>query len=264
MTIFVVVTFAITFFSWWWLAALVPTSGLQFDDVSTMTLYLLGGFGPTIGAYVAVLSTPAEGSRAEFHQRLLRWRVNPSWYVVAFALPPALAALSALVWASLEPGVELHPIQPLYAAATLFPIMIIGGGLEELGWRGVAQPALEHRVSRLSATLVVGVLWVAWHVPLFFIPGVGQFDANFTVFAVDTLAIAFLLAWLYGATGSILLCVLFHAAINTTGAMGLGIPDGHITAELWAAGIKLALAVAIVAATAPRAGQPSAPISARI
>jgi hypothetical protein len=33
------------------------------------------------------------------------------------------------------------------------------------------------------------------------------------------MATAFLLGWLYDATQSILLCVLFHAAANTTEAM---------------------------------------------
>jgi len=103
------------------------------------------------------------------------------------------------------------------------------------------------------ATVLVGTLWVAWHVPLFFIPGVVQFHMNFVVFATETFAMAFLLAWLYGGTRSILLCVLFHAASNTSGAMGLGIPEGHTIAALLAAVVKLLGAVALLIVARRRA-----------
>ena len=81
------------------------------------------------------------------------------------------------------------------------------------------------------------------------IPCVVQFHMNFVAFAAETFATAFLLAWLYGCTGSILLCVLFHAASNTSGALGLGIQEGHTTAALLAAIVKLFVAVALLIAT---------------
>ena len=104
--------------------------------------------------------------------------------------------------------------------------MILGGGLEELGWRGVAQPMLERRLSRLASAAIVGVAWALWHLPLFFIHGVSQYGANFELFAADVMGNAFLLAWIYGGTGSILVCVLFHAASNTSATLGLNAWDG--------------------------------------
>lgn len=65
--------------------------------------------------------------------------------------------------------------------------MIVGGGLEEPGWRGVAQPELERRWSRWRAATVVGVIWALWHLPLFHIPGVGQYGDSFPLFAASTL-----------------------------------------------------------------------------
>ncbi len=35
-----------------------------------------------------------------------------------------------------------------------FPIMIIGGGLEEIGWRGILQPALQKRFSEFFSTII--------------------------------------------------------------------------------------------------------------
>ena len=121
--------------------------------------------------------------------------------------------------------------------------MIIGGGLEELGWRGVAQLELEKQSSRLLATTFIGAIWATWHIPLFFIHGVSQYHTNFPLFALSTVGYAFLLAWLYSGTHSILLCVLFHAAVNTAAAMNSTPASGNLTAAFMAAVINLALGV---------------------
>lgn len=36
---------------------------------------------------------------------------------------------------------------------------------EEIGWRGYLLPRLQERFSPLISTLVVGVMWAAWHIP---------------------------------------------------------------------------------------------------
>ncbi|MCB2343048.1 CPBP family glutamic-type intramembrane protease [Clostridium estertheticum] len=44
--------------------------------------------------------------------------------------------------------------QPLYLAIALFPLTIIGCGLEEIGWRGFLQPALQEKHSIIMSTLI--------------------------------------------------------------------------------------------------------------
>ena len=86
-----------------------------------------------------------------------------------------------------------------------------------------------------------------WHLPLFSLHGVPQYGGNFALFAVSVIGNALLLGWLYAGTGSILLCVLFHAASNTASSMGLDLPGGAPSA-LWGADIcKLLLGLALVA-----------------
>jgi membrane protease YdiL (CAAX protease family) len=250
---FVTITFSISWGAWWALVALVPNKGLTFDNLPIVTLYVLGGSGPTIAAFVAVLATPMEGSFREFSSRLFRWRVNAGWYVFAFALPVILEFVPSRLVSTLE-GAPQAPfaLQPFWRVLPLFGTMIIGGGLEELGWRGVAQPTLEKQSGRLLATTIVGAIWAAWHLPLFFVHGVAQFHRNFPLFALYILGNAFFLAWLYAGTHSILLCVCFDAAINTAAAMNPTLASSNLTAAFMAAVINLALGVVLVLASQRR------------
>ena len=72
-----------------------------------------------------------------------------------------------------------------------------------------------------------------WHLPLFAIRGVWQYGTEFAVFGIATIGLALILAWLYGRTHSILLCIVFHAAVNAVAALGLTVPSGwHLLAVL--------------------------------
>jgi membrane protease YdiL (CAAX protease family) len=247
LPLYLALAFAITWLCWWSLLRELPVGGSVFGSPWFTTLYVIGGFGPTIGAYLAVAATPREGTLSEYHARLFRWRVSPLWYVAVFALPPALAFMKE--WIAIvagAPGVAFAPVKPLSGVLSLFPLMIVGGGLEELGWRGVALPSLERRMPLLLAALVVGVIWAVWHLPLFYIHGVSQFGGDFPLFAFDVLAGGCLLAWVCAGTRSILLCILFHAAGNTATSMGLAVPDGNSRAAWIAAGVKFLIAVLLL------------------
>jgi membrane protease YdiL (CAAX protease family) len=212
-------TFAISWGAWGVLILLTAVHRTAFAQPLFMTLYLLGGLGPTLGAYIAVLATRDASPLLEFHHRLLRWRLSPLWYVIAIGLPVALVLGSAWAAAVTDPlyAGSLH-LRPWYAYALLFFVMILGGGLEELGWRGVALP--ETQRPPLIAALFVGLVWAIWHLPLFYIPVAGQYGADFAIFAIGVMGNALLLAWLYGRTESILLCVFLHASFNAVLALG--------------------------------------------
>lgn len=249
--IFLGCAFALTWGTWGPLAALVPPGATPLSQARFAALYVLGGLAPALAALVAVALTPRAGSLREYARRLLRWRLSLVWYLIALCGPPLIA------WALAQLGLLAHAappsLLPLSRALTLFPLMIIGGGLEELGWRGVAQPALQRRWPLLGACLVVGALWALWHLPLFFLHGTAQYGGSFTRFAAGVCANALLLGWLYARTNSILLCVLAHAASNTASASGLELADAA-GGLLWlAAALKIVLGGALILWGPPRA-----------
>jgi membrane protease YdiL (CAAX protease family) len=86
---------------------------------------------------------------------------------------------------------------------TLLLTAVIFGGQEEPGWRGFALPRLQQRHTPLVATLILGLGWGIWHVPLYG-------PAGFVV----PLVLAFYYTWLYNKTRSVLLCILLHASFT--------------------------------------------------
>jgi membrane protease YdiL (CAAX protease family) len=124
-------------------------------------------------------------------------------------------------------------------------VLVVG---EELGWRGYALPRLLASRSALSASLILGVLWGAWHLPTFLAPGTPQYGLPFSAYVLLTTAYSVLFTWIYLHTrGSVLIATLFHGAINLFQGLFLGGIDG---ARAWwllvvAYGVAALVAVAI-------------------
>ncbi len=225
LVIFFAVAFGITWSAWSVLGWMARAQVVAYGQWPFMVLYVLGGLGPTIAAYIGGVSTAAPAPLWELHHGLFRWRVAGRWYVIAIALPVSLAIISTVAVIHLSPGLAgALSVRPWIMFLPLFAMMIVGGGLEELGWRGVAQPELTRAIGPAKAALSVGLIWAVWHLPLFFLPGVSQHGGNFPVFAVGVIANALMLGWLYSRTDSILLCIVFHASSNAITALGFAIP----------------------------------------
>jgi membrane protease YdiL (CAAX protease family) len=107
-------------------------------------------------------------------------------------------------------------------------------------------------MGRPAAAVIVGVVWAVWHLPLFVLPGAGQYGTNFPIFALGVVGLALALAWLYGGTRSIFLCVMFHAAYNAVLAMGLAVPTSRTVPALADGALRLVVGAALVVATRRR------------
>jgi len=132
---------------------------------------------------------------------------------------------------------------PMYPVQFLF-VLVLGGGQEELGWRGVALPRLQAACGGTVASLVIGVVWAVWHLPLFAIPASSQYGQAFLPYAVAVLASSVVLTWLFNATGgSVLLAMVFHASVNAS-------------SSLWQCGRSHSCSSVATATRSTRAGRP--------
>jgi membrane protease YdiL (CAAX protease family) len=247
LAILLLATFLITWTCWWTLSVLTVHSGVKFGEPLFMVLFMLGGLGPTVAPYLCLAMTEGRAGIRKFHSRLFRWRVHLLWYVFVLAAPffLKLLAITINVAVSDDSFSQIH-LQPWSLVVPQFFLMILGGGLEELGWRGVALPELQRRVSPFTASVLLGVIWSLWHLPLFSIQGVAQYRTSFLLFSLSTLGITFLMTFLYNRTQSILLCILFHAAFNTVPVAGLGIPESDALGSALDVMVKILVSCALV------------------
>ena len=104
-------------------------------------------------------------------------------------------------------------------------ILFLGGPLgEEIGWRGFALPRLQQRHTALTSSVLLGLIWGLWHIPLYFVPGTGQHeilrsgnDAAFSIggFVTWTIGLSVLFTWLFNSLrGSLLVVIAFHTAVD--------------------------------------------------
>ena len=104
----------------------------------------------------------------------------------------------------------------LFALPWLFA-GIIGGGMEEPGWRGFLQPALEEKFHFVVATLCVGFIWTVWHSPAFFVQSIGMSSLNVLSYTLHCITLSFVMTTLYKLTKSVFACILFHSWVNALG-----------------------------------------------
>jgi membrane protease YdiL (CAAX protease family) len=123
---------------------------------------------------------------------------------------------------------------------------------EETAWRGFALPRLLKKYNALAASLILGLLWGLWHIPLFLIPGSFQASLSFPGFLLSALATSILFTWLFNHTnGSVLIAGLFHAATDVSiAALGVMTGGGRLFWLFIALQWAVALAVVLLAGPA--------------
>lgn len=225
MPIFFVLAFAISW-AFWGLAIIAPETTLA------VVGYYGGGFGPFIAALITVAAFRRSPWR--WFRSLWRWRVSPYFWAFVLLFPVAMALTASAIygaaggqtdWADAAARLALWP-------AAFVTVTLVGGGNEELGWRGFALPALQAHLSPVAATSILGMLWAAWHIPLIAVAG-GGWEA-FRVSSAELIPIgmtflsiathAFWYTWLYNRTGSVLLCMLLHGGYNAANHVFIFVP----------------------------------------
>jgi len=135
-----------------------------------------------------------------------------SWYFPIFFLFPILflLALGLMIFM----GAPLpDPIAPVLAAPVAFLAFFLFALFEELGWMGYAFDPMQERWHALIASLILGVIWAAWHIPLYVFAGLDPLWIAGQL--ISLIGIRTLIVWIYNNTGkSVFAAILFHAVYN--------------------------------------------------
>ncbi|MFD1564652.1 type II CAAX prenyl endopeptidase Rce1 family protein [Haloarchaeobius amylolyticus] len=141
-------------------------------------MFLVGGFSPLLAGLWLLWVEDGRAGLADLRRRLTdRNRIEPRWWLVIVLFYPAFNLLAAGV--ALATGYTSAPLEVITADRLLDPtallllvaVALVFPTIEEIGLRGYWFDQLQARWSALVASLILGVVWASWHVPLVYMAG---------------------------------------------------------------------------------------------
>jgi len=183
---------------------------------------MLAVWAPALSAIVLLRITEGRSALHGLVRSIRSGRVAMKWYLLVLLYPSAtwllarsLDLLFGRPFELIIPIITYFPAGQYFmvAAALVFAFPNTLG--EEIGWRGFALPRLQSKYNALLSSILLGVFWAIWHIPLWIANDKLGLDLIRAVATITTYTILF--TWVYNNTaGSVLLAWLFHASMTIT------------------------------------------------
>ena len=224
-----------------WFAAgyishLIPYSDHYLRIASAVAF--LGLLGPVGVAYWLMRNRPE--LRADVYGRIFNFKaIQPRYIVIACLLMPGSILLAQAISLLFGYSASQFVIPGHFTFTSgIFPVwfmLIIAPMLEELGWHSYGTDCLRNRMSLFNASLLFGLFWGIWHMPLATIRDYYQSNLVETSwiygvnFLVSIVPFVLLMNWLYYRTGrNIAITVVFHITAGFFNEIFATHPDSKI------------------------------------
>ncbi len=224
--LFLLIAFILMYASHGTMLLLLRSADFSLSHPVIGALAFIGGGSPTFAAVFVVYRRYSTEEQNGFWSSVLRFRVPVNHWLYALVLPAILTVLTGIA------GRQTLGL-PFVSAEDLmrFPLLLVSavflGGLEEWGWRGVLLSDLRGRLSLVTLSLLTGVLWAFWHLPLFFIDELAHSGYAFLPYLTSTVLLSVYMTVLVIRTKSILMAVVMHASTNAVSQLGFSFPMDH-------------------------------------
>lgn len=210
------VAFFVATFAWSWVLWALATR-LDLPGALSDVLIVAGRFGPTLAAIAVTLVVAGRIGLVGLLASLRRWRAPASLWLTA-TVGPVMVVLAAIGLAAVfgtPPGEFNDPATAYLVVPAFVVILVVGGPLgEELGWRGFALDRLQARVGPVAASVLLGLIWGLWHLPLFLDPSQVQASLPLLVYLGQTTTTMVIYTWLWNRTHSLPLVLVLHTMTN--------------------------------------------------
>jgi hypothetical protein len=220
----------------------------------TIGLLLVGGISPLLAGLVLLWLTQGREGCRDLRRRLTEpGRIGPRWWPVILLFYPAFTLAMAVV--ALVAGITSAPLEFVSsrrlfdpgAMALLIAVALVFPTVEEVGLRGYWFDRLQARFSALASSLILGVVWATWHVPLVYMVGYFEattFDPELWWWLPSIVLTAIVGTWVYNNTGrSVLAVIVLHFVGNLTGETMGFTPELYPFVHLGTALVALVLVV---------------------
>lgn len=213
---FLGLTLAFSYFVFWGPLALFKIPTISFvSEVKgpawAIGLYIFGGFVPSLLAIYLTWKKEGVSGLRILGRRISQFNLGWRWY--GYTLLIVIAGTAGQLILNRLFGNNFDGSLFLAQLGSFLPLLILGPLSEEIGWRGYALEKLQTRWNALTSSLIVGLVWALWHLPLFFMVGTSQHELGipFIGFLVGLMASSILYTWFYNNTKhSLWSAVLLH------------------------------------------------------
>jgi membrane protease YdiL (CAAX protease family) len=178
---FPVAFFSLTFlFSWllWLFPSLTGKGWISLSPSIELVFVIAGACGPLVSVFALLFHDGGVKATFQFAKRSLRYRIPFRYLLTILFLFPVLGLLAAFLHSLAGGPPATLQISPKEIPTAFLFLFFLGGSVqEEFGW-AYAIDRLQQKWPPLRASIVLGVIWGLWHLPLFFIslpePGARQ------------------------------------------------------------------------------------------
>ncbi|MEW9095769.1 MAG: CPBP family glutamic-type intramembrane protease [Clostridiaceae bacterium] len=177
-----------------------------FDSPLYLSLFVLGCLGPLISSFIVhILNKKELGGMRGFIDRLKIVKA-----------PKTIVLIPLFLIAHYGFAILLKNVYRYGSIIDFFrylPIIIIILGSQEIGWRGIVQPGNEEKNGFWKSSIITGLFWSLWFLPLIYIPQFIILPHFYAQFAAYLVGISILLTTLYKSSGSIVYCIMLSSFI---------------------------------------------------
>lgn len=171
--------------------------------------------GPSLTGIILTRIVDGRSGLRNLCRRIFARYAAGHWYAVLL-MPPALVLAVLLCLQAF--------VSPVYAPNLFLLGVFFGvpaGFLEEIGWTGYAFPKMRLQNNAFGPSVLLGLLWAAWHLPVVNYLGAATPHGSywlpfFLVFAAAMTAMRVLICWLYNGTESVLMAQLMHVSSTSS------------------------------------------------
>jgi len=214
--VFLGLTLALSWFVFWGPLALFKVPAISFvsDDKGPLwavTLFIIGGFVPSLLAIFLTWKKEGVTGLRVLGRRILQFKLGWRWYAFIFLI--VIAGTAGQLTINKLLGNTFRGSLFLTQLSSFLPLLVLGPLSEEIGWRGYALPRLQTRWNALTSSVIIGVIWGLWHLPLFMMVGTSQHELGipFIGFLIGMSANSIFYTWLYNNTKqSLWSAILLH------------------------------------------------------
>jgi membrane protease YdiL (CAAX protease family) len=214
LLLFFLIVFVITWL--FFIAAILLSPDDQLTTLSSLLIFT-GAMSPGLVAIFITAKTQGGEGVKLLIRKISFNNTNVMWYVFAITFIASIKGLAAFVFFLLYDLWPQFGTTPWYVMLGAIALSMWAQAGEEIGWRGYALPLLSKKFGLALSSILLGIIWAIWHLPLFYMAAADTFNQSFPLYLIHVTGLSVIMAWLFWrVNGNLLPLMVFHAAINNT------------------------------------------------